>query len=467
MDQELLLGYLMNALDAEETADIERRLSRQPKLRSELAKLQKIISPLDVLFASADPPEMLAKRTCDNIWSATQNQEFSDNLKIYSIANKNCKQNAQKKSMDNLTIQSHFLPANNADNLSVTNLSKTELPETELSKTKSITTELNKTELIETDEIDNEEIGTESLAAKLIETDEIETDEIGTELIKDELIKNELIETKLPESELIESKLPETKCAEVDLTNSVSYKLVPRRASRRRTHSISEPKQKTKKNLWRQLAISAVIGIVLAVVIYPLINMAVVRITQVVVQGKVRQLDQSVEVYAQLQSGSPAQTNPNEINLARYGWQEFDPSGERIFLTPNARQFAITDTLPNRHVANHALTNTQQNSTQHKITPAKIGSNLSTNYAIDYGVGNELLPDIFRGQSPATDNNLTSPKLPEFEFFDVAKMVQQEMFSNSSQPILVLDGSEIKPAVGQIILIQNGKIFFRSLPQSK
>ena len=68
--KERLLGYLLNALDDGEAAQVEKELERSSSLRAELAALQREISPLDRLGDSVEPPPGLASRTCNKIWNA-------------------------------------------------------------------------------------------------------------------------------------------------------------------------------------------------------------------------------------------------------------------------------------------------------------------------------------------------------------------------------------------------------------
>lgn len=71
----MLLGYLMNALDEDELVRVERELLRRPKLRSELATLQKELSPLTSIDEPVDPPRHLARRTCDRLWAVVDRTE--------------------------------------------------------------------------------------------------------------------------------------------------------------------------------------------------------------------------------------------------------------------------------------------------------------------------------------------------------------------------------------------------------
>ena len=77
-EQELLLGYLLNALDEHEAAQVERELPRNPHLRAELARLQREIAPLDYISDSVEPPPGLASRTCAKIWATLDGEEQAD-----------------------------------------------------------------------------------------------------------------------------------------------------------------------------------------------------------------------------------------------------------------------------------------------------------------------------------------------------------------------------------------------------
>jgi len=73
--KELLLGYLLNALNDGEAAQVKRELERNPQLRAELAALQREVAPLDHLGDSVEPPPMLASRTCAKIWNTLDSEE--------------------------------------------------------------------------------------------------------------------------------------------------------------------------------------------------------------------------------------------------------------------------------------------------------------------------------------------------------------------------------------------------------
>ena len=74
-EKERLLGYLLNALDDHEAAQVKRDLSRQPRLRSELAMLQRELAPLNYITDPVEPPPQLADRTCAKIWATLDHEE--------------------------------------------------------------------------------------------------------------------------------------------------------------------------------------------------------------------------------------------------------------------------------------------------------------------------------------------------------------------------------------------------------
>lgn len=65
--RDLLLGYLLNALEPDEKRELERRLSIDPELRRDLELLRRSLEPLNGSTSAFDPPAGLAKRTCDFI----------------------------------------------------------------------------------------------------------------------------------------------------------------------------------------------------------------------------------------------------------------------------------------------------------------------------------------------------------------------------------------------------------------
>jgi hypothetical protein len=62
-----LLGYLLNALDADEQQRIEELLAQDASLRRELQRLRRCLGPLESVREEHHPPTDLAERTCDHI----------------------------------------------------------------------------------------------------------------------------------------------------------------------------------------------------------------------------------------------------------------------------------------------------------------------------------------------------------------------------------------------------------------
>ncbi|MDR2172548.1 MAG: hypothetical protein LBP59_20605 [Planctomycetaceae bacterium] len=379
--QELLLGYLMNVLDDAEIQEVERELATQPKLRRELAKLQKNISSLDVLLDAVDPPPDLTQRTCDKIWTTTQNENFSQTQNEIFVQDQNDKflQDQNDKFSRNLRI----FPT--PDNNTSTSTSTT-------STTKTTT---------------------------------------------DNLTKN----------------------SNGNLNNNLVTAQV-RRTRRRSQEHLREKQPVTSKNMLRQIMISAVVGILLAIIIYPATGYLTDRITQLVVRQKVRQLDDNVDIYAQL-SDPHLRTALEEIDLTRYSWQELVLSSDPISIPSDNSQFIVTkiqdDEKPPSFTANYIPANSVNQTLLNNKTTAK-----STN-------GIELRDYLFLGQSPVLDQSLVSLSNETitgetnrriYNFID-----ENNLIINLSQPILVSEGSKIKTATGQSILIQNDKIFFRIPPQ--
>ena len=74
-ERELLLGYLLNALDDREADHVREELAHNPHLQSKLAALQRELSPLDYIGDTVEPPPQLANRTCSKIWKTLDGGE--------------------------------------------------------------------------------------------------------------------------------------------------------------------------------------------------------------------------------------------------------------------------------------------------------------------------------------------------------------------------------------------------------
>lgn len=72
-----LIGYLLDALDDEERAQIEQELGRRPELRRRLQSLKRFVRVLELGRVEFAPPPGLAQRTCERIFgqpAAVQSQ---------------------------------------------------------------------------------------------------------------------------------------------------------------------------------------------------------------------------------------------------------------------------------------------------------------------------------------------------------------------------------------------------------
>ncbi len=75
--REILIGYLLGALEPQESAKVEAELKSNEGLRNDLGELCREISPINEIVDSHVPPVGLANRTCCNIWSKIDNKNHS------------------------------------------------------------------------------------------------------------------------------------------------------------------------------------------------------------------------------------------------------------------------------------------------------------------------------------------------------------------------------------------------------
>ena len=65
--QENLIGYLLCALEADECAEIQRRLAADTELRRKLLVLRRSLTPLEACRGPIEVPAGLAENTCKQI----------------------------------------------------------------------------------------------------------------------------------------------------------------------------------------------------------------------------------------------------------------------------------------------------------------------------------------------------------------------------------------------------------------
>ena len=75
--REILLGYLLGALEPDETAKVEAELHTDTVLRDDLDAISRDISPINAIADDYEPPVGLAMRTCKNLWAAVDSAQNS------------------------------------------------------------------------------------------------------------------------------------------------------------------------------------------------------------------------------------------------------------------------------------------------------------------------------------------------------------------------------------------------------
>lgn len=263
IDREMLLGYLMNALEDDEISSVERELLRQPKLRTELATLQKELSPLDLLYEPVEPPRDLARRTCDRIWTSVEREEKVG--RSFPIA-----------------------PELPTQIVSISIKSKKLSPHTQ------------------------SETWRDSVIRPFEETAQLDSslDEIVT-------VSPALENEPRSDREKTDSRRLVRRVTQLSRRNE------RRPLAEKKEEQSLKTKGKHKRAV--DLLASVAVGIMIAVVAFPALNFAKNRTHYLVKQNKIKEINRGVELYAQLQgadTATAAPEQPQSVNLARSGWQE-------------------------------------------------------------------------------------------------------------------------------------------------
>jgi hypothetical protein len=383
LDREMLLGYLMNALEDDEIAYVERELLCQSAMRTELATLQKELSPLTYVYESVDPPHNLAKRTCAQIWEHVdrneRKKEYFSEMPLGSVIS--------------MTIPSSHLN----DDLIAVNRS--------IVNSSAVNQECSQDNCLEV----LEKILTASASQPAIPVSIEHTDE-----------------------------------------HSNSKRLIRRFPCSREHSAVSTTKPVKKNRRWLDFSMSIAVGILIAVIAFPVINYVKNQTQNYFTQSKIHEINKSIDHYTQLQ-GKPESPTPidhsSPINLTQSGWQELKPAQFPEMLT---------------ETANHS----SFNSTPVKSVPIDLSLLQSTP---------SLLKSVSQNSKPFVTADTSNRDIilgqigyqysvTEFFPLDPHKFIDQTLISEVNQIVPNSDGTTIQTAYGQNVLFQNGRIFFRILP---
>ncbi|MDR1962630.1 MAG: hypothetical protein LBQ50_02505 [Planctomycetaceae bacterium] len=401
LDREMLLGYLMNALEDDEIAYVERELLRQPALRSELAALQKELSPLTYVYESVDPPYNLAQRTCHRIWEHVDRIEQNEDRLLDSPIS----------SIISMTIPApHF-----EDNPIAANHSVTDHPATNHSVTNR--------------SIDNRsEVLGEILAASasfqpaIPATIHSEHFSNGNNNNNNNNNNNKRLIRQFPRS-----------------GNSLNGLNNLNKLNKLKSSNVSSPRS-IRKNRWFDFTLSITVGILIAVIAFPVINYAKNRTENYFTKSKIHEINKSIDHYTQLQGiteNTAPVDNSSPINLTQSGWQELKPTQFPVILAGETGHSSF-------------------NSTPIESFPGllKAVSQNSTPFVSSDSRGR----DIILGQTKT--DHLATETFP----LDTHEFIDQTLISNVNHVVPGSDGTTIQTAYGQNVLFQNGRIFFRILP---
>ncbi|MDR3198798.1 MAG: hypothetical protein LBU34_13105, partial [Planctomycetaceae bacterium] len=290
LDREMLLGYLMNALEDDEIAYVERELLCQPDMRTELATLQKELSPLTYVYESVDPPHNLAQHTCRQIW------KHLDRTKQKNVYVRDSVSEMPLGSIITMAISASHL---NNDGV-VTNRS--------------------------------------NIGCSVPNSPTLNSSEVNS-LIPYPAVNNcsetpEKILTVLPSQPAIPATIPTENSQSIKYSNS--KRLIRRSSHNRGNSAVSSQKPIGKNRRWFDISISIAVGILIAVITFPVVNYVRNQTQNYFTQSKIHEINKSIDHYTQLQ-GKAEKTTPIEnsspINLTQSDWQELKPAQLPVMLT--------------------------------------------------------------------------------------------------------------------------------------
>jgi hypothetical protein len=427
-EREILLGYLMNALENDEIASIERELLRQPELRTELATLQKELSPLTSLDESVEPPCRLAKRTCDRIWAQLDQKNcpnrFPNSASVtnpvlamsFETASENC-QNAMENTVSNPAVLEKvpvFSPQ--ASSHAPQELLSEEYPHKRLIR-----------------RIPNSYSSSNNIS------DVHST--ISNTAMKSHSHSDTTVDVPSDPDSVSDSGF-------VSVTDSSSKSVYSGKVAGLITGLV-----RSRRWFDANVVASVAIGILIAIIAFPMINYAKKRIERHFTWGTIHEINKSVDHYTQIQVGTREETPANQqtyssiksqpVNLAESDWQELKPTEFPSLLIDSLGNAVETSAL---YPAPVDMYPNLLKSVSINSTPGSFHSSSFQNQS----------PDIILGQANSSDFTLETAPYEIHEFTDRKFIPDVD--------ILIFGGSALQTAYGQNVLFQNGRIFVRILP---
>jgi hypothetical protein len=231
----------------------------------------------------------------------------------------------------------------------------------------------------------------------------------------------------------VSSCQPDMQTPDRQTTDHLDHKRLIRRSPRSSNRPNASVQISTKKSRFFGMMTSVAVGILIAVIAFPVINYVKNRTQRYLTRSTIHEINRSVDRYTQLNEVipvEPPQQVSSQINLAQSGWQELKPAQFPTLLDE-------TNDIPFNAASVEALPSLLKSVSSH-----------SAPFVPSYSQSR----DIILGQTASGHSVPDSFPLDPREFTD------QTLMSNIDQVI------PIQTAYGQNVLFQNGRIFFRILP---
>ncbi|MCL2349442.1 MAG: hypothetical protein FWC50_14420 [Planctomycetaceae bacterium] len=266
--REILLGYLLGALESREEAKVEQELQHNDSLQQDLAELYREIAPVMSVVRSYPPPPDLAKRTSKNIWKKIDSRQKRES----NSASDSEKQSAEQP-FSGKTPQPHFpagLPSRSSRHKITVEVTETTEHDFETKKPENRTGLPNETQVV------------------------TEPADMATTLVSVPLDGDEQSSLTTHIAHSFHTTTPAPLSARSNmalLSETPSFIITKQPKYYGKQEAVSQKKRPWKT---RDVIASVSVGIIVTLLLYPLVQFGITHVREAIFQQKVREFGQNI-----------------------------------------------------------------------------------------------------------------------------------------------------------------------------